>query len=817
MVDPLKVWWAQQLVLCGWPFEPDPTAMDPELAEERLRLMDVQDRGELGWRLLDACTPETSTPAAQLSALEWLALATASRWMDEARALAWVHHLADDITRRHQGLDEWLRAVRRARGAEGWVLGDDEFPQACEALATLEREGEGITWDRLVGALQASEPTSSLWADPPVWRLRAMFAPTLMTPARAAWDAPNAAEWLRREWGVTGRDDLVRTLLWLAGQGDRYQWDMDATRLLDMETSARYRWLASLQDGVPYGRTLVDFVSRGEPLEWAAWDWLRLVELAFIGDGLAWLDADEARAFAAHAADLMSHRYNDWIALTNAYQRGRSLFEGRDLMADIKRDCASLWYSPVSPWQLPLAELLDEQTRDMARATLREWRNGAMHWVLTLASVREPGLLSRQARVMTSPSDDQREQARQHLRETLGVYPGDGAASLSRFWLPAQAHHLNQLAADASHGALPPTETRLGKPDPGAVQQRTRLQGCSRHAATIHMAEKFAFYLQLAMDSGDFDPRELEAMADALRSVLCRFYGDPRRLLDAWAAWETALPEDSAMSLVQDIHWHRDDPGSPFHWLDWQISAWDEPGQRPSLRRFTALSLVGPLNPNVWGEPMEESARECQAIREWLDGHYALHDGDALREFLDFLLHAGDRQEYQINYAPYTLNQARLASEIAMLESSECDEDDRNHLLRLQRVRDNDARCNEVDMAAWDAAQAVDLAMAGRQLGWLSADDFNAYLDASAALAEAHYGEWSAYAAGLYAGFAFFMAETDERDTFLLRFREALVAWLTGAPPLAGPWASLDFPGARPHHWAPMHIDTLLGDAHTLH
>ena len=43
------------------------------------------------------------------------------------------------------------------------------------------------------------------------------------------------------------------------------------------------------------------------------------------------------------------------------------------------------------------------------------------------------------------------------------------------------------------------------------------------------------------------------------------------------------------------------------------------------------------------------------------------------------------------------------------------------------------------------------------------------------------------------------------------------VAWLAAAPPLAGPWASLEFPGARPSHWAPMHIDTLPGDSRTLH
>lgn len=817
MVDPLNAWWAQQLVLCGWPFDPDPTAMESQLAESHLMQMGMRDRGELGWLLLQACSLEQASPNVQLAALEGVALAVAAGWIGESQARAWVHHVASDICRHHAALSSWLSALRQVRGAEGWWRGDDGFPQACDALLTLEREGDGVTWERLEQALAEPQPDTSLWAEPTVWRLRAVFAPTLVSPANASLDTPHAIEWLRQEWDIRGRDDLIRTLLWLAGQGDRYQWDMDAMQLLDKDERDRQRWLVSLQESASYRRTLLAFVSCGEPLEWAAWDWVRLVELAFVGEGLEWLDAAESRAFAAHGADLIARRYSDWIALSHAYQRGRSLFEGRDVMADIEHDWRLLWYSPASPWQLPLREVLDDNTRAASRAAIGQWRNDARHWVLTLAAVREPGLLVRQGTAVTSPSEEQRQVARQHLQEALGLYPGDDLAELSRHWLPAQAHHLNQLAADARYNALPPTDTRLGKPEPDAVNQRAALKRCSHHAATIYMAEKYAFHLQLAMDSGDFDATSLDALAEALRSVLCRFYGDARRLLDAWAAWETALPDDHSGALAPDIRWHRDDPGSPFHWLDWCATAWHEPGIRPSLRRFTAQTLVGPLNPNVWGEPVKESERECRAIREWLDEQYALQDRDALLEFLDYLLNAGDRQDYQINYAPYTLNKERLASEIAMLEASACNEDDRNHLLRLERVQKNDACCNDVDMAAWDIAQSIDLAMAGRQLGWLDDQTFDLYLETAYSLAQTHYGDWSAYAAGLYAGFAFFMAETEERHTFLQRFRDALVGWLTGAPPLAGPWSSLDFPGARPHHWAPMHIDTLLGDAHTLH
>jgi hypothetical protein len=269
--------------------------------------------------------------------------------------------------------------------------------------------------------------------------------------------------------------------------------------------------------------------------------------------------------------------------------------------------------------------------------------------------------------------------------------------------------------------------------------------------------------------------------------------------------------------LINEIRWHLEDPGSLFHWLDWRNGAWQEPGPRPTLFHFTAMALVGPLNGAAWSLPHAESKRECETIHDWVDGHYGLQAADQLRDFIDFLLEAGDRQEYQINYAPYTLNTDRLSSEIATLETGSCSEEEGTHLLRLQRVRDNEDGCNDIDLTAWDIAQSVDLAMAGRQLEWLDEAAFSRLLERAHALAAAHYGGWEEFARGLYAGFSFFMGETPEREAFLAGFRQALVAWLAAAPPLAGPWASLDFPGARARHWAPMHVDTLPGDVRTLH
>ena len=74
MVDPLNAWWAQQLVLCGWAFEPEPNKIEAEVARARLQALGVADRGELGWRLMEAGSIRTD-PARLLAALELLALA----------------------------------------------------------------------------------------------------------------------------------------------------------------------------------------------------------------------------------------------------------------------------------------------------------------------------------------------------------------------------------------------------------------------------------------------------------------------------------------------------------------------------------------------------------------------------------------------------------------------------------------------------------------------------------------------------------------------------------------------------------------------
>ncbi|GED43854.1 DUF1266 domain-containing protein [Cobetia marina] len=876
MVEPLSAWWGQQLVLCGWRFSATPEAVwTSEEARARLKALEVPDAGELGWRLLEAFPSDMPDSLRQLEALELLALARTAGWLSEARTRAWLVRLLMTIASRFTSLDDWLKALAHSRSDAGWTRGDDGFFEASLALSRLEQEEAGVTWPRLLEALEGRQPVpaTELWPQGErdrVWMARAIFAPwvggTALTStddglceaSDSGFDAqghwPDVQRWLRDTWAIRTRDELIRLLLWLASQGHRYGWDIDSARMLSASQDERDKWLdelesdaaseeaerkaqglagtpahaaasaelaaaAGLEQGpspVAYGELLLQYLDRGEPLEFAAWDWLRLVDLAFAGLCAGWLSREEGEDFAAHGIDLLVRRYADWQGVARAYQRGRSLFEGADLTGSTDSDWRPLMASPVTPLRCELHALLPEAIRDRSRTAMRQWRSDSRHWVLAIASIREPDLLYRQG-LPADVADARREEARQYLNETLALDTRDGVAGMARFWLPAQAHHLNQLAADAARSGLPDPQTPFGRADTAELERRQRLAVCHRHPASIVMAEKYAFYLLMVQDSRDFDAGELAQCAERLRSALCRFYPDAVRLLEAWAVWESAVPELEDHPLVNEIRWHLEDPGSLFHWLDWRPSDWQEPGERPSLDRFTALALSGPLNSPCWGEPMVEHGRGVEELTGWLEGHYGLANAEMLIGFLDFLRDAGDRDEYQINYGPYTLNRARLDNEIDVLESGERGEDEQVHLDRLRRVRDNEARCNELDMAAWDIAQLVDLAIAGRQLGWLDAATFTAYLDSAHAMARAHYGSWKEYARGLFAGYAFFMGDTDQRDSFLRGFRDVLIQWLTAAPPLAGPWASLDFPGARPGHWPALHLDTLSGDARLLH
>ena len=97
MVDPLNAWWAQQLVLCGWAFEPDPTVVDASMAATRLAELGCADRGELGWRLVAALVPGAENAAEQLAALELLALATAA-----------AHQVAQRFMRAYAQTVDWI-------------------------------------------------------------------------------------------------------------------------------------------------------------------------------------------------------------------------------------------------------------------------------------------------------------------------------------------------------------------------------------------------------------------------------------------------------------------------------------------------------------------------------------------------------------------------------------------------------------------------------------------------------------------------------------------------------------------------------------
>lgn len=818
MSELLVPWWAQQLTLCGWPLVSDPRlTLGADQAHARLQSLGIGGRDEFAWRLWESGGDAQSPSFARLAALELLALGSAANWIRPPCTDAWLVMLAWNIVEQAPTLKAWLQSLAS--------LNDPALDAAGRELLARERQQRGVSWLALRHRLKSAGPSTppdsagfdalqvrsaDLWPEGP-WRARAAIAPVLAWPIDIPPDEQRQYRTLLREQDdVDGREELLSSLFWLAGQGHRYGWELDAVRVARQRPEAQLEWLSGLSDQHDYGQVLLGFLADAEPLDWAAWDWFRLVDQAYLGHCAGWLTTEEAERFAGHGIDLLQQRYPDWEAAARAYQRGRSLFEGRDLRAVFDEEWRGLLSTATSPWAVPLADTLEEESRESAREFVRQHRENPGSWVLSIASIRDPDLVHR--RSLSEPlGPDRIQEAERYLEDVLGLRREEGTAGLARFWMPAQAHHLNQLAADSRHAAG-------RRSSPGASR---RLAVCADHAATITMAEKYAFYLVMASDSGRYSPVEIETLARSLCDVLSRFYRDAERMLSAWQVWETVLGEDETpdeVSLADDIAWHRRDPGSPFHWLTPSRSlTWLEPGVRPTLARFTAISLAGPLNEALWQAPQPLAPQDREALGEWIEHQYALQGASGLVDFLDFLSEAGDRQDYQINYAPYTLNRTRLEAEIAILESGECAEEDRVHLMRLKHVRDNACHCNDQDMTAWDIAQLVDLAVAGRQLDWLDEARLSHYLDAAMRLAERHYSSWRDYAEGLYSGFGFFMDDTPEREAFLLRFREALSAWLEAEPLLAGAWASLDFPGSPMTHWTSLHVDILPGEPHRLH
>ncbi|MFC0267986.1 YbeU/YbeR family protein [Kushneria aurantia] len=754
MEERLHNWCARRLARLGWQHAlPPQQGISAPRAAARLRSMEIEEPGALGWPLL-----ERISLAHHDEALILLVLAFNAGWLGAAVFERWLGWLADG--------------------------------------------GSGPPW-----------PDQH---DDAIWRARAAFAPMVQVDVTDP-ERERTAQFLARIWAVGERDELIRMLLWLAGQGHRYGWELEYRRLAAMGREQRMKWRASMHDQSGYAATLQGFVVHAMPNDFAAWDWLRLIDLAWAGRVMGWLDDDEARLFAAHGVDLLSQRYHDWRDVAKAWQRGRSLHEGIDLLEEFEQEWSLLLDAAASPWQLPLSTLAASTLIERSRHLIRSLRGDARHWTLAIASIREPELLYLQGSAPVAPDDELRKRSREYLDNVLDWREQEGSEGIERFWMPGQVHHLNQLASDAAHSRLPAPRTPFGSPPPNVLFYRERLAACVNANATIFMAEKYAFHLQMLVDAGYFNEARLAAHHRRLAGALARAYSSPQQMLEAWADWERTLPDGDGDTLLDDILWHGRDPGSPFHWLTPPAGVHREPGVRPSLSRFAALSLSGPLNAPLWGDPEPQYGSQATEIHDWLDSHYGLSGPEQLIRFLDFLVDAGDRQEYLINYAPYTLNPVRLDQEIDMLESAGCSEDEKVHLDRLKRVRGNDDQCNDTDMAAWDIAQLVDLAAAGRQLGWLDSERLGRYLDDARALAAEHYSDWCSYAAGMLAGYSFFMMGTPERNDFLAEFKGALVAWLTGLPPLSGGWASVDFPGSQSRHWPPYHADTLPGDARVLH
>ena len=89
------------------------------------------------------------------------------------------------IASRFTSLDDWLKALAHSRSDAGWTRGDDGFFEASLALSRLEQEEAGVTWPRLLEALEGRQPVPATELWPQGERDRVWMARTSLRPGSA--------------------------------------------------------------------------------------------------------------------------------------------------------------------------------------------------------------------------------------------------------------------------------------------------------------------------------------------------------------------------------------------------------------------------------------------------------------------------------------------------------------------------------------------------------------------------------------------------------------------------------------------------------
>lgn len=623
---------------------------------------------------------------------------------------------------------------------------------------------------------------------------------------------PDVKATLNDYWQVYSGKDCRQLLYWMAGQGQRYAWQIDVAWLNQAEEADRDVWLSELPEDFSDYADLITNLEPASQLDVAAWDWVRMADLAFAGYLAGYLTQGEWRTFALVALWLLRSQYASWQALADSYLLGYKLWKTQTdftLSPELENTWELLLASPFSPFQQLDWQALSLDHPDFrdAKANFSAALDDPFLLTTLIASLRDDACLLTGLAPSELP-DECRDEAKDYLFVGLDIHPDEELTStLARFWQPGRIHHYDQLALNCRINKVPRLAKNLAAiPEVWDIWQRQlpELAELVKHPAGIVMAEKYAFYLVKAEETQHYPAAERQQLTLALIDYLSWHYSSAQEMLLAWQGWDDVLSKvEDEKPLLTELAWHLKDPGSLFRFIPWQRppASVTEPGKPVSEADLATLNLVGPLTGIHWSWPERLPEWPRNELKSLLQDTHLFQTADDLIDYLNHLFHAGDRQEYMIAFSPFTLNEARLDSEIETQAHEERDEEQDAYYQRLLRVKHNTLGINDVDLTAWDMVQLVDLAVAGYQLNWLNDDQLRDWLAKVRKLITEEYYGWDDFARALLAGYNFFMNESEQRDELLETFSQRLLSLLIAVPPQVGLWYTLAWPGEKARDW----------------
>lgn len=733
-------------------------------------------------------------------------------WIDTAESQAWLELFAQRIQQAYPESQQLISALKQ----EGYA----EAKLQRLASADFSNWQQNFTVECSLKNLDQRLPKALQVRNTPIGYALAVRSSSFVVYQQALAESdclrqrfwPDVQTTLNEYWQVHSAKDCKQLLYWMAGQGQRYAWQLDFAWLQQAEESDREVWRNELpEDYTGYANLLSDLEESGD-LDVAAWDWVRMADLALGAYLAGYLTQAEWRTFALMALWLLRSQYSSWEELAASYLQGYKLWQTQtdySLSPELEKTWAMLLDSPFSPFkQLDWQALsLDHPDFRDARTSFSAKLDDPLLLACLVASLRDDASLLTGLAPDELP-EERSDEARDYLFAGLDIHPDEGLTStLARFWQPGRVHHYDQLALNCRINKKPRLARNLAAiPEVWDIWrlQSPDLADLVKQPAGIVMAEKYAFYLVKAEETQHYPKAERKRLTLALKDYLSWHYSSAKEMLIAWQGWDEVLSKaEEEKPLLAELAWHLKDPGSLFRFIPWkrpQVS-FTEPGKPVSEADLATLNLVGPLTGIHWSWPEKLPAWPRDELKNLLQDTHLFQTADDLLDFLNHLLHAGDRQEYLIAFSPFTLNEARLDAEIETHEQDDRDEEQDAYYQRLLRVKHNSLGVNDVDLTAWDMVQLVDLAVAGYQLDWLDDAQLRDWLAKVRGLITEEYYGWDDFSRALLAGYNFFMNESEQRDELLETFSQRLLSLLIAVPPQVGLWYTLAWPGEKARDW----------------